>query len=646
MKNKSNSTQNSHGESKAAPNVTALRKLFETNFKISNLTNPFKSKNNHSSAKSAAASKLVPQEEAAPWPAPSKSAKENRAGVRRFSSPGDKGCYVDCKIENCCCKTFFRQYDGTPNFRQPAATKLPLQERNSNSTFDRHRPERWSAASSSSYNLSKERQQLHHRWKSQPAHCQSAIHDTVDKTETRQNRYYISYDFYRSKAHEIFDETPVSAVSIKRLKSTSHKAGRSVNLLEKITKSETDDDGSSDHSNGSTSHSKSKVTSVPFHRSKASGFVNFTTTSLSEGGYIKSTPDFSTFGKVASQHSGNPDNKGVRITETLIKPLPKLGTGIQQEGGNRQEFHNKANSEASVLPKRFQIVKSEDNAYEELLHKLDLGGKSFGKVLQESESHRVGGFGFKHRIPKLKNIALREHTHPYSVKKPRLTVKGVKNRNMRNIQRRLKLTEQKGVARSQTFSGYDNFAYHRSITDMHLPKVPENRAAAMSAVAPDGDASSCGFDEADACGSSSRFDGPVCRPRPASISVVGVDDGPQFHLDSRMTSYNWPVTSFYIERDEELSVEPRRSSSSMDLSAKPSGQEKSQNPVARKSTLKRHCSLGYLENEFYEYNFTRQRRSLENISSKCEHFLALGLLGLECFHLNEDLHLKIRKFVE
>lgn len=656
MKNKNDSSQNSFGESKAAPSVTALRKLFESNFKLSNLTNAFKSKNSQTSARSAVASKNVLQSDVAvQWP---ESVQENRNRAHRIVSPGDEGCYVDCKIENCCCKTFFRQYDGTPNFRQPAAAKLPLRERNDNSIFDRRRPERWSAASSSSYNLSKERQlprlkqvqDLHRQQAPQEFH-QPAIHNTVDQIlETRQSRFYISYDFYKSKAHEIFDETPVSAVSVKRLKSASRKAGKSVNLLEKIGKSETDDDGASDRSS-SSNHSKGKGSSaVPFHKTKASGFVNFTAASLSEGGYIKNACDLpSTVGKVeGSNHfSDLHDEWSAPMAIRHHEQLPKVHVSGKEQLGMFQKadfngkvhpgFYQEMNSEGSATQRLFQKVESKskgyqglvqkdagDGAYHELLHKLDLGGKSFGKVLQESESYRVSGLGFKHRIPKLKNIALREHTHPYSLKKPRLTVKGVKNRNMRNIQRRQKLSQQTALARSQTFGGYDNFAYRRSITDLQLPKLPEESVvdepaasvtAAVDAGAADGNAKN-GFDEVDAYSDSSDFDAP-CRPRPASISVIGIDDGPHFHVDSRMTSYNWPVTSFYVERDDkEPFSKPKRSSSFMDLSSKLSSREKSQNPVARKTNLKRHCSLGYLENEFFEYNFTLQRRSLENINSK------------------------------
>lgn len=546
MKNKSDSTQNTGGDTKATSNVNTLRKLFESNFKLSHLTNAFKSKND-------AVAKDAPKLPDDGRYFGSRDAKENRG------APGDEGCYVDCKIENCCCKTFFRRYDETPNFRPVA--KLPLQERNSNST------ERWSSASSRC-------KELHNCGQELPTH------HSLRRKEARQNTFYISYDFYKSKAHEIFDETPVSAVSTKRLKPV--KAGRSVNLLEKIARSETNVD---------VPESSNK----PFH--KTEGFVNFTATTLSEGGYVRSDLDrvYRKAGDI-----GEPEEKIVQGTGKLYKKQSdvKLNSKSQYTA-----FRDLVSSQAHKLhPKE----DPENKAYQLLLQRLDLGGKSFANALQESEAHRGGAFGFKHRIPKLKNIALREHTYPYSLKKPRLTVKGVKNRHMRNIRRRQGLEERSTLARSQTFNGYDNFAYRCSFTDLQLSQLGvDSCEAELAKVSEDG------AERSEDCVASD-----VCRPRPASISVVGIEEGPQFHLDSRMTTYNWPVTSFYIEREMEPSGGLQRSASFMDVSCKLSRPEKSGNPLARRTNLKRHCSLGYLEDEFFEYNFTRHRRSLENISSK------------------------------
>lgn len=482
------------GDSKAPANVNSLRKLFENNFKLSNITKPFKLKN-----KSVDVANVVSDKDPKGRRFTSSHSKENRNDGPILSPAG---CYLNCKIENCCCKTFFRQYTETPIKCRPLP-KVPLQERNGNSTFDRHRPERWSVTSS--YNLSK--QQLRNL---QP-------HDL-----SRNKFYSINYEFYKSKSQEIFDETPVSAVSTKRLDRLVSKTGRKTNLLEKISNSGDDD----------------------CHNA----FVKFTAASLNEGGYMRTAKHFE----------------------------PVVRENIENEVGKRK----------SSAP--MTLTQSDTQKFADV----------------DQEAHRAGGFGFKCRLPKLKSIGLRENSHPYNVKKPRLTVKGVKNRNMRNVKRRQKQVEGPTLCRSQTFSGYDNFAYRRSVGDLQSKQKADAKVKEPVVVT----AASSG-------GSSGKEIAAVRGSRPASISVVGVDDGPQFHLDSRMTCYDWPVTSFYIERREKQAA-PRRASSSFDLDARQPSQEKNANPVARKTNLKRHCSLGYLDEEFFEYNFTRHRLSLENVNSK------------------------------
>lgn len=575
-------------DAKVPANVNSLRKLFESNFKLSAITKPFKSKNNHSAGKSVHVAKNSTFDEpAADCHRFQKFGdnKENRNEDRLTRAASPSGCYLNCKIENCCCKTFFREYSETPTFRsRPPLPKLPLRECNGNSRFDRRRPERWSAASCSSYNLSKQRQLRDLHLSQHPPDHDAQNHKPAD--QSRNKFYNINYEFYKSKSQEIFDETPVSAVSTKRLdRILPSRCGRSVNLLEKIENSEHADAGCRNEADGRSSHCD-KGSALPFQKTEASGFVNFTTATINEGGYVKTARDFRTAKKGERNYLGD-------------------GKNVERVGPSQRKDERRTGEQRT----RLQKVDSNEPTVERD---------------SEAEAHHIGAFDFKCRLPKLKTIGLRENSHPYSTKKPRLTVKGVKNRNMRNGKRRQKLTEESTLSRSQTFSGYDNFAYRRSVTDLPLSKqleetdirLDDSADAALSAAKPSVDGN---------LAKGKRLDAIARVPRPASISVVGVD-GPHFHLDSRMTSYEWPVTSFYIERSEKQSSKeaPRRSSSTFDLENKHSYPDKNVNPVTRKTNLKRYCSLGYLkEDEFVELNFTKHRRSLENVNSKFDKLISI-----------------------
>ncbi|KAL6961659.1 Ankyrin-repeat and fibronectin type III domain-containing 1 [Sarracenia purpurea var. burkii] len=193
-------------------------------------------------------------------------------------------------------------------------------------------------------------------------------------------------------------------------------------------------------------------------------------------------------------------------------------------------------------------------------------------------------FHLKYRVPKFKNIALRENSHPYAVKKQRLTVKSVKNRNMRNVKRRQKMLD-----RSQTFNGYDNFAYRRSISELSVPKssIPVPVKVTEPPVVP-----------------------VPLKIHPDARDVSEKESNNAFPADNRITSYNWPVTSFYIDKPADDVEFKAKYSSTSNLSCK-SDTKSANSFIAKKSNLKRHCSLGYLQDELYEYNFTRRRRSLD-----------------------------------
>lgn len=563
---------------KAPANVNALRKLFENNFKLCDMTKPFKSKNYRSGQKSVNGSENIAFDVNTSRHRFPKSgdSKENRNefGLTKAASPAD--CYLNCKIEHCCCKTFCGQYNEMPILRYRLLPKAPLQEHNGNSQFDRHCPERRSATSCSGYNLSKQQQQLCNPHLSQHS---TNHHFPNHKPDSSRNKFYnVNYKFYKSKPQEIFNETTVSAVSAKRLVS---QTDRSVNLLEGVENSDNVGEiRNVDSRRRCASHNENGSNTLPFHNTKASGFVNFTATALSEGGYAKSVENFQPAGKI----SGNRLRERAKVENA---GLSKQKNKIEEEIGEQRTL--------------LQNVDSEDQSI---------------NCDPAAEAHRIGSFGFKCRLPKLKNIGLRENSHPYSIKKPRLTVKGVKNRNMRNVKRRRKFPEGLALGRSQTFSGYDNFAYRCSIAELQSPKQLEEIDVSLD------DSVNTTVDlvkpSVDGKFINGKNLGAVIRvPRPASNSVIGVDNGQQIHLDSRMTCYEWPVTSFYIERGEKPpSRAPKRFSSTFHIDAKQSCLEKNVNPVAMKTNLKRYRSLGYLEDEFFEYNLAKNHRSLENVNSK------------------------------
>ncbi|KAL6961660.1 hypothetical protein U1Q18_050644 [Sarracenia purpurea var. burkii] len=117
-------------------NINTLKKLFESNFKLSN---PFKSK--HKATGSVLSGGIKPQnsdvftfgKSAIKRSDLSTASKENRCVAdisQQSKSDSANGTYLNCNIPNCCCKTFFREYNNTP-FRYRHIPKTPLKERSS-----------------------------------------------------------------------------------------------------------------------------------------------------------------------------------------------------------------------------------------------------------------------------------------------------------------------------------------------------------------------------------------------------------------------------------------------------------------------------------------------------------------------------------
>lgn len=208
-----------------------------------------------------------------------------------------------------------------------------------------------------------------------------------------------------------------------------------------------------------------------------------------------------------------------------------------------------------------------------------------------------------------------ENSFHYALKKPKLTVRSVKNRNMRNKKKKEKVEEPEkpsaaALSRSQTFNGYDNFAYRRSITELTLP--PKIRENAMDAVPHKPSAASQT--------NTVEFKENIPPPNVVSASTT------QFRATNRIASYNWPVTSFYTEdrssvaslsgaksKKNDMQKECRYSSLSNLSKCEESSKFSS---FIKKSNLRRHCSVGYLQDELYEYNFTRRKRLVDNITSE------------------------------
>ncbi len=520
VKSKNDSFHNSSRISSSS-NVNSLRKLFENNFKLSNITNVFKSKSNKDDYSPKEDDDSVKSGSHVGCGHIACASKENRICYQNSENavPGrranafladgaDNGNYLNCKIENCCCKTFFREYDETPNFRYRQLPKVPLRERRS-------------GVNRLSGDFGDTAQQSN----------ETEVDNVSLNSYTSKNKYYkINYEFYKSKTQQVFDDTPLSSGTEKKFERP--RKGEGKNLFDKIDG--TDKTISSRKRNRKADGRKKNV--LPprgYEKSDAFGFVNFTATSLSEGGYVKLREEKKPLFQTAQKNSSD-------------TPVPDGKSGTE-------------------------AISSKIDATDEI--------------------YKIGNFTFKYRVPKMKNLVIREQTYPYILRKPRLTVKGVKNRNMRNIKRRQKF---KSLDRAQTFSGYDNFAYRRSITELHLPKCEEEvneNCEVVQTVTP----------SLELKDSTSGENGNV-----------GESDA-----NNRMKVYSWPITSFYIDKNVTESLprqEGRRYSSSYNLSGVDSG--KSEDIVRRKTNLKRHCSLGYLEDECYEYNALRHRRSLDNIPSK------------------------------
>lgn len=502
-------------------NVNSLRKLFENNFKLSNITNAFRSK----SQKINNAKKVTFDKSAhADWFTDdrierSAECKENQRYVantndsvskysQNIASPPVSGNLLDCKIDNCCCKTFFREYSDTPTFRYRHLPKTPLRER-SGAEFNRAgQPNATSTAIAACRAWSRE--------------CNNS--GASSEREIRNKVMTINYEFYKSKCKRV--DAEVSPVVERSQRSKAREGGESL-----VEKSDGVDGGDANASSKRRFEFSSERRFLG--RKEAYGFVNFTATSMSEGGYMKL------------------ENERDAAADGVESGLPT---------------RRRAGRSPSVVPKHSE--------------------------LEDTEVHKIGNFSFKYRVPKIKNIAVREHSYPYTLKKPRLTVKSVKNRNMRNVKRRQKLVDANpSLARSRTFNGYDNFAYRRSVTELQSPEREEADDTGEAAPQPNRD-----------------------------VSCAQPDLPREFRVDNRMTGYDWPVTSFYIQKEAPEERECSRSNndvryaSSCDLSSRPESSRLV--TIVRKSNLKRHCSLGYLEEEELGFNLIRHRRSLDNINRK------------------------------
>lgn len=531
-------------------NVNSLRKLFESNFKFSNITNAFKSKSqkNTDNERTTVDNKA----DVTNWFLQdqiknSAKHKENRrctahvhdsalkfndqrSNITSTQTFGNENV-LNCKIDNCCCKTFFREYSNTPTYRYRRLPKTPLRElsiADINSSCQ---------SNGTSTTISSSRIQTRNQ-----------KNDNIgSERECRNKVYNISYEFYKPKTQKSNESRQsMSLVTGKsRWVETDKKDDKPLFL--KL-------DGS-ERSNYIVNTKDRFISNSEKKSDKKENFsfVNFTAASVNECGYIKLENE-----KHTTREHEKTEIKGVR--NSLL-----LNHGINQ-------------------------ISSDNLKYSEL---------------QETEVYKIGNFSFKYKRPKIRNITARQHSYPYTLRKPRLTVKSVKNRNQRNMMRRQELVD-KSLSRSQTFNGYDNFAYRRSITEMHLSNRRENYNTGEFAP----NVTTIEQNEGELCEADSNEAQTVRKLEAA------------FRIENRMTGYNWPVTSFYIKKDAPDEPESRslktdfRYSSSCDLSS-----QYEMNRLLKKSNLKRHCSVGYLEDEGYGFNFPRNRRSLNNITSKLNEFL-------------------------
>lgn len=454
----------------SSSNINSLKKLLESNFKLSN---PFKSKQKNvidiavnGNTECIAGTAPTGNKPFRRYENSSSNCKENRyLAPKNVQSKTDseKGNYLNCNIPNCCCKTFFREYNNTP-FRYRHIPKTPLKERSSE--FNRIAVIRNSGTSERSVGFRKD-----------------------GELESKNKFYNINYQFYKPK-----------------------NIGLTLNQLDGTLKEPLDCTVDS--------------------RSSSVSYVKF--------------------------------NSDVGSEKRSSSVLPKIDDSFDEDSLN---VDNKSEAEE-----------------EKLLEKSSIADNFIGNYINEegNDIRKVGNFNLKYRVPKFKNLAIREHSHPYVLKKPRLTVKSVKNRNMRNVRRRQKMLD-KSINRSQTFNGYDNFAYRRSITELNLPKNVKNQG-------------------------NEPEQRPVVENEPEIKEPVSNN---KFLADNRMASYNWPVTSFYIDKRDEGGNEKYASTSNLSYKS-----DSKANFMLKKSNLKRHCSLGYLQEELYECNFTRRRRSLDNVNSE------------------------------
>lgn len=548
-------------------NVNSLRKLFESNFKFSNITNAFKSK---SQKNTDTEKKTTVHNEAdvTNWFLQdqiknSTEYKENRrctahvndsvfkfndqrSNITSIQTSGNEN-FLNCKIDNCCCKTFFREYTNTPTYRYHRLPKTPLRELNIaelNSTFQ---------SNGTSTTISSSRIQTRNQ----------KDDNICSERECRNKVYNINYEFYKPKTQQ----------SNESRQSTSLVTGKSF----WVEADKKDDkplfmklDGS--ERNNYIVNTKNRFianSEKKSNRKENFSFVNFTATSVNECGYVKLENE-----KNMTREPEKTEIKGVR-------------NGLLRNHGINQLSNN-------------------DSKYSEV---------------REPEVYKIGNFSFKYKRPKIRNITARQHSYPYTLRKPRLTVKSVKNRNHRNMMRRQELVD-KSLSRSQTFNGYDNFAYQRSITEMHLSNRRENDTGEFT---PNVIATE-------------QNEGGLCEADSNEAQTVGKLEIP-FHIENRMTGYNWPVTSFYIPKDASDETQKSRSlktdfkySSSCDLS-----NQYEMNRLLKKSNLKRHCSIGYLEDVGYGFNLPRNRRSLDNMTSKLNEFLKKLYLFVTMLYKQLDL---------